>query len=135
MKTFLYTVAVLVPCLIGVAQQTTNTTVSLNLTSSTVPVLPKNSFIDNLDSYVAACPDDPAWMEGGRCHILFRFSDLYIARLRVTCIQRPKLDNGWTVVDCSWRPAKPTGVACYPGGDCTITTGATWRLTKKEKRP
>lgn len=111
------------------AQKAANAPLAVNTNVSTgtlAPISPpKDSFL-NLAGSEPSCPETPAYFTGGRCHVILRFADI-AGPINVVCRTRQKSDNGWVVVDCSWKPARPTGVSCPPASPCTVSS------PKKEK--
>ena len=109
----------------GATQTTTiNTTVS---TGTFAPISPPQDIFINTPESSPSCPKNPAYKADGRCFVILRFADVF-GPINVVCVKRPKLDSGWVVFDCSWKPAKPTGVSCVPSSTCTFSAPP-----KKEK--
>jgi len=78
---------------------------SLTISGGSVISQPKNSFLSAISDQ-PSCPYDPAYEEAGRCHVTLRFADL-AGPIYPVCVRRKKLDNGWVVVDCSWKAPTP----------------------------
>jgi hypothetical protein len=78
----------------------------LTLSTSSGSIIPGAVEFMAMPSSEPSCPANVSDQYEGRCHVKLRFADMW-GSITVVCRALKNLDNGWTVVDCSWKPVTP----------------------------